>query len=165
MKFGKLLKLLSRKAKPSAKASAADAEVDLSLIKLFEGLELTAYLCPAGVWTIGYGHTLTAKRGMEITAAQADALLVQDVAWVKRAVESGVRVPITPNQKAALYSFVYNVGAGAFRSSTLLRILNDGASVSEVQAQFMRWNKAGGKTLRGLTRRRRAEVDLFGRAA
>ncbi len=140
-----------------------ESGVNLDLIKEFEGCYLDAYLCPANVWTIGYGHTKTAKPGMTITQAEADRLLEQDVAWVKAAVIGAVQVPLTANQTSALYSFVFNVGAGAFRSSTLLRKLNAGDYVG-AQMQFRRWNKAGGKVLRGLTRRRAAEAKLFGRA-
>lgn len=136
--------------------------VNLDLIKHFEGCYLTAYLCPADVWTIGYGHTKTAKQGMVITQEEADRLLEQDVAWVKAAVIGAVKVPLTANQTSALYSFVFNVGAGAFRSSTLLRKLNAGDYVG-ARGQFRRWNKAKGKVLRGLTRRRAAEAKLFGK--
>ncbi len=139
-----------------------ETKVNLDLIKKFEGLYLTAYLCPADVWTIGYGHTKSVKPGMVITEAEADRLLEQDVAWVKAAVVGAVKVPLTANQTSALYSFVFNVGAGAFRSSTLLRKLNAG-DYAGAQAQFRRWNKAGGKVLRGLTRRRAAEAKLFGK--
>lgn len=140
----------------------AETTVDLELIKKFEGHYLKAYLCPANVWTIGYGHTKTAKQGMVITPEEADRLLEQDVAWVKATVLGAVKVPLTANQTSALYSFVFNVGSGAFRSSTLLRKLNAG-DYAGAQAQFRRWNKAGGKVLRGLTRRRAAEAKLFGR--
>lgn len=140
-----------------------ESAVNLDLIKEFEGCYLTAYLCPANVWTIGYGHTKTAKKGMVITQEEADRLLEQDVAWVKAAVIGAVKVPLTANQTSALYSFVFNVGAGAFRSSTLLRKLNAG-DYAGAQMQFRRWNKAGGKVLRGLSRRRAAEAKLFGRA-
>ena len=136
--------------------------VNLDLIKEFEGCYLKAYLCPANVWTIGYGHTKTAKKGMVITHEEAERLLEQDVAWVKAAVTGAVKVPLTANQISALYSFVFNVGAGAFRSSTLLRKLNAGDYVG-AQKQFRRWNKANGRVLRGLTRRRAAEAWLFGK--
>lgn len=132
----------------------------LELIKEFEGLRLNAYRCPAGVWTIGYGHTKTARPGMRITAAEADALLAGDVAWVMSCVDFAVKVEMNANQVAAVYSFIYNVGAGAFRSSTLLRKLNKG-DYAGAAGEFKRWNKAGGKVLNGLTRRRAAEAKLF----
>ena len=132
----------------------------LEIIKEFEGLRLEAYLCPANVWTIGYGNTKNARAGMKITQAEADFLLQQDVAWVKNTVDSTVKVELSSNQVAALYSFVYNVGAGAFRSSTLLRKLNQG-DYTGAEAEFKRWNKGGGRVLKGLVRRRAAEASLF----
>lgn len=132
----------------------------LELIKTFEGLRLEAYKCPAGVWTIGYGHTKSVRKGTKITQAEADELLLEDVAWVKNTVDSAVKVELSANQVSALYSFVYNVGAGAFRSSTLLRKLNQG-DYTAATGQFKRWNKGGGKVLKGLVRRRAAEAKLF----
>ena len=135
----------------------------LDLIKLFEGLRLEAYLCPADVWTIGYGHTKGVNQGDKITQAGADAFLAQDVLWVAAAVDKKVTAPINANQRAALYSFIYNVGAGAFGKSTMLRKLNnwdyDGAA-----NEFKRWNKGGGKVLNGLIRRRTLEAALFRKA-
>lgn len=135
----------------------------IALIKSFEGCKLTAYLCPANVWTIGYGHTgPDVKRGLTITQDQADALLRADL----RKFETGVArmtTGATDNQFAALVSLAYNVGLGALKSSTLLRIHNAGDAAG-AKAQFSRWNKAGGRVLAGLTRRRAAEADLYGRA-
>ena len=94
----------------------------LDLIKSFEGLELKAYMpTPNDRPTIGYGHTKGVKMGMKITEERADALLVQDLAWVEAAVAKKVTVPLTQPQYDALCSFIYNVGAGAFGKSTLLR--------------------------------------------
>ncbi len=132
----------------------------LNLIKDFEGLRLSSYRDAVGVWTIGYGHTRTAGPGQRITNEQATALLRQDVATFEKAVSQAVRVPITNNQFAALVSFAYNVGSGALNSSTLLRRLNAG-DVSGAADEFLRWNRAGGQVLAGLTRRRVAERDLF----
>lgn len=132
----------------------------LDLIKSFEGLRLNAYQDAVGVWTIGYGHTRTAAPGQRITLGQATALLRDDVATFERAVTRAVRVPITENQFAALVSFAYNVGSGALNSSTLLRRLNAG-DVSGAADEFLRWNRAGGRVLAGLTRRRVAERALF----
>ncbi len=132
----------------------------LELIKEFEGLRLEAYLCPANVWTIGYGHTKTVRKGMKITKAKADELLLVDIAWVKNCAESAVKAELSANQVAAVYSFIYNVGAGAFRSSTLLRKLNKGDHKGAAN-EFKRWNKGGGKVLKGLVRRRAAEAKLF----
>ena len=132
----------------------------LELIKLFEGLRLEAYLCPADVWTIGYGHTKDVKRGDKITQAEADAFLELDMGWVREAVRELVTAPLNTNQEAALYSFIYNVGAGAFANSTLLRRLNNGTYLGAAN-EFKRWNKGGGKVLNGLIRRRTAEEALF----
>ena len=137
----------------------------IELIKEFEGCRLTAYKCPAGVLTIGYGHTGTVDgkavaSGMTITAAKATELLRADLAKFEAAVNSYVTAPITQNMFDALVSFTYNCGAGALKSSTLLKKLNardyDGAA-----AEFPKWNKVGGKVLNGLVRRRAREQQLF----
>ena len=143
-----------------APASGRINEAGLELIKDFEGLRLNAYRDAVGVWTIGYGHTSTAYPGQRITTAQATALLRQDVANFEQAVTQAVRVPITENQFAALVSFTYNVGSGALNSSTLLRKLNTGDTFGAAN-EFLRWNRAGGRVLAGLTRRREAERSLF----
>jgi lysozyme len=132
----------------------------LTLIKTFEGLKLTAYLCPAGVPTIGYGTTAGVTLGQAITAAEAERLLREDVAAFERGVSEAVKVPLEQHEFDALVSFAYNVGLGAFRTSTLLRLLNRGDKESAAK-QFDRWNKANGKPLAGLTRRRAAERKLF----
>jgi lysozyme len=134
----------------------------LELIREFEGLRLQAYLCPGGVWTIGYGHTRTARAGMVITAEQADWLLLDDVRQAERVIEKHITVPLNDHQFAVLVSLVFNIGAEKFRQSTLVRLLNRGW-YEQVPAQLMRWNKARGETLGGLTRRRRAEAALWNR--
>lgn len=133
---------------------------DVSLIKDFEGLELTAYKDIVGVWTIGYGHTKTARPGMSITKDEAEGLLRDDLAWVEDTINTNVKIELTQDQYDALASFIYNVGAGAFKRSTMLRKLNAGDVVGAA-AEFKRWNKAGGKAIRGLTRRRKAEEAWF----
>lgn len=135
-------------------------QAGLHLIKTFEGLKLNAYLCPAKVWTIGYGTTKGVEPGMAITAAKAEELLSDDLRRFEDTVNTSVAVPITQNQFDALVSLAYNIGSGAFRASTLLRKLNakDYAGAAE---QFPRWNKANRKVLAGLTRRREAERKLF----
>ncbi|WP_347252921.1 lysozyme [Leminorella grimontii] len=132
----------------------------IDLIKTFEGCELKAYLCPAGVWTIGYGHTKGVKRGDEITATQAECYLRGDLVSFEADVNRLVRVPLTQGQFDALVSFAYNCGSRALSTSTLLRKLN-ARDYSSAADEFSRWNKAGGKELPGLTRRRAAERDLF----
>lgn len=134
--------------------------VNYEIIKEFEGLELKAYKCPAGVWTIGYGHTKKVSAGDVITEGEADILLALDVQDAESAVNAYVDVDINQNQFDALVSFVYNLGAGNFKSSTLLRKLNQGDYLGAAN-EFQRWNKAGGKVLRGLVRRRKAEANLF----
>lgn len=134
---------------------------NIDKIKEHEGLRLQAYLpTPNDVWTIGYGHTSTAKRGMVITEEQAEALLRKDIAWVEEAINTKVVVPLNQNQYDALASLIYNIGAGAFGKSTLLRMLNAG-DYKGAADQFLRWDKQKGKTLRGLTRRRQEERELF----
>jgi lysozyme len=142
-----------------------------SLIKSFEGCHtirkdgmVEAYIDPVGVWTIGWGHTATARPGLVISQAKADALFLDDLDTFERAVNKLVKVPLTQNQFDALVSFTYNLGAGALERSTLLKRLNAG-DYDAVPDQLMRWNKGrvNGKltVLRGLTRRRAAEAALF----
>lgn len=134
---------------------------NIDKIKEHEGLRLQAYLpTPNDVWTIGYGHTGSAHKGMVITEERAEALLRQDIAWVEDAINKNVVVPLTQNQYDALASLVYNIGAGAFAKSTLLRMLNMGDYAGAAE-QFLRWNKQKGKVLNGLTRRRQEERELF----
>ena len=136
----------------------------LDLIKSFEGLSLKAYPDPGTgghPWTIGYGHTgLDVVPGKVITEAEAEKLLQEDLGRFERAVTALVAVSLTDNQFAALVSFAFNCGAGNFRRSTLLKkvLLQD---FSGAAAEFPRWDKAGGKALAGLTRRRLAEQELF----
>lgn len=132
----------------------------LQIIKDFEGCRLKAYICPAGVWTIGYGHTANVKPDMVITSTDAERLLRQDLKRFEEAVSSLVKVPVTPNQFSALVSFTFNIGVGALRNSTLLRKLNS-SNYKGAAEEFLRWNKANGKVLPGLTKRRKAERDLF----
>lgn len=132
----------------------------LDLIKEFEGLRLTAYLCPAKVWTIGYGTTSGVTKGTVITKERAEELLRQDVRKFEDSVTRLAKVKLNQHQFDALVSFAYNVGSGALGSSTLLRVLNAG-DYDAAAGQFERWNKAGGQVLAGLTRRRAAERKLF----
>lgn len=135
-------------------------ECALALIRTFEGLRLTAYRCPAGVWTIGYGHTRTAREGMTITQDKAEYLLLDDARAAGAVIDAAVKVPLTKNEFGALVSFVFNVGEGNFRRSTLLKQLNMGWH-DQIPAQLMRWNKAGGVVLGGLSRRRTAEANVW----
>lgn len=133
----------------------------LPLIRKWEGLRLSAYLCPAGVPTIGYGTTGPEVRiGMTWTKAQAEAALLSDVKEFARDVKGMVKVPVSPQQFAALVSLAYNIGTGALRGSTLLRLLNAG-DYTGAGRQFDRWSRAGGRVLPGLQKRRAEERRLF----
>ena len=132
----------------------------INLIKHFEGCELEAYKCPAGVWTIGYGHIKGVQQGDVITEQQADDMLVEELEEYENYIHNLVSCPLNQNQFDALVSWVYNLGSSNLQASTLLKVLNAG-DYEGVPAQIMRWNKAGGKVLEGLTRRRQAEADLF----
>jgi len=147
----------------SGKQDESDLEPALDLIRQFEGCRLEAYLCPAGVWTIGYGHTgPNVKPGLKITQADAEALLLSDVERFARAVDTWIKVKLSNNQRCALISFTFNVGIGALQESTLRKRLNNGEDAVKVAMEELpRWNKGDGKILEGLVRRRKAEVDLF----
>lgn len=137
----------------------------IDLIKRAEGFRATAYLCPAGVPTIGYGHTAgvthaDVRRGRTITQAMAEELLRADLQDAQEAVERLVRVSLTDWQYGALVSFTYNVGAGAFAQSRMLTLLNDGDYQGAAE-QFSRWCHGGGEVLEGLVKRRRQEQTLF----
>ncbi|WP_291207116.1 lysozyme [Hyphomonas sp.] len=137
----------------------------LKLIMQFEGLRLKAYRCPAGVWTIGYGHTNAAgapdvREGFRITAEEAEVILRKDLAAFEAAVAGMVKTKLTQAQFDVLVSFAYNCGVGALTASTLLKRVNAGA-FDAVPAELMKWTKAKGKELPGLVRRRRAEAALW----
>jgi lysozyme len=132
----------------------------LDLIKFFEGLELNAYQCAAGVWTIGYGHTKDVQQGMTISEATANEMLAEELNEYESYINGLVTVELNQDQFDAMVSWVYNLGVGNLKASTLLKVLNAG-DYDGVPAQMMRWNKAGGKVLEGLTKRRQAEADLF----
>lgn len=137
-------------------------QAGLALIKQYEGCRLAAYRCAAGVWTIGYGHTAGVHSGMTITQAQADAYLQQDIAKFEGYVNNPAYVPITEqlnqNQFDALTSFAFNLGAGN------LRKLCKGRTAAQIARAMPSYNKAAGKVLAGLTRRRKAEQALFNKA-
>ena len=136
----------------------------LALIKIHEGLSLVPYRCPAGVWTIGYGHAMrsqeVAKYTNGISEAEAGALLLMDVALAEAALRRLVNVPLTVGQFDALVSFVFNLGAGRFQASTLRMKLNRGDYEAAAQ-EFPRWVWAGGRKLPGLIRRRHDEMAVF----
>lgn len=130
------------------------------LVKKWEGLKLEAYLCSAGVPTIGWGHTKDVKLGDVITLEQAEEFFLEDWEEASQAVYKLVKVPLTENQLGALISFVFNLGYGNLQKSTLLRLLNEGKYL-EASNQFPRWNKANGVVVPGLTNRRLEEKVVF----
>lgn len=133
----------------------------LELIKHFEGCELEAYKCPAGVWTIGYGHTKDVEEGEKWSQDKADFMLFRELEEeYEQYVNDYVHVPLNQQQFDALVSWTYNLGPVNLKKSTLLRKLNDG-EYQEVPNQIKRWNKANGEVLAGLVRRREAEALLF----
>ena len=136
------------------------SEEGLSLIKKFEGCRLEAYKCSGGVWTIGYGHTENVNEGDTITQEKADKLLKSDIESFEVYVNYSVMVELDQGQFDALVAWTFNLGPGNLRESTMLKKLNE-ADYTSVPNEMKRWNKAGGKTLDGLIRRRNAEALLF----
>ena len=141
------------------------SEKGIALIKQFEGCKLTAYQDSVGVWTIGYGWTKPVdgkpiRAGMTINQETAERLLKTGLVSYESDVSRLVKVGLTQGQFDALVSFTYNLGARSLSTSTLLRKLNTGDYAGAAD-EFLRWNKAGGKVLNGLTRRREAERALF----
>lgn len=137
----------------------------IALIKQFEGCKLTAYQDSVGVWTIGYGWTQpvdgkSIRAGMTIKQETAERLLKTGLVSYESDVSRLVKVGLTQGQFDALVSFTYNLGSRSLSTSTLLRKLNAGDYAGAAD-EFLRWNKAGGKVLNGLTRRREAERALF----
>jgi lysozyme len=140
------------------------SDAGINFIKSFEGLRLTAYKDVVGVWTIGYGTTKGVKAKQEITEAEAEELLRVDLAKFESVINKVVKVPLAQHEFDALASFAYNVGSTALANSSLLTLLNSGDRARAAD-QFLRWDKAGGRVIRGLTTRRKAERATFlGRA-
>ena len=132
----------------------------LALIKRYEGLRLKAYKCPAGVWTIGYGHTKGVKPGMTISQETADLYLRADVAPIEKLLNS-LKINFRQGQFDALVSWIFNLGSGNFNSSTLKKRVVAGAKDIEIIAEIKKWNKAGGKVLPGLVKRREEEAATW----
>lgn len=132
----------------------------IELIKKHEGLRLAAYLCPAGVPTIGYGHTKGVRLGQVITEAEAEKLLIQDLKTAEDEINRHL-LPLKQHQFDSLTSFVFNVGVGSFRKSTLLKRLKMDVNHPDIVNQFNRWVYGGGKILKGLVKRRREEANLY----
>lgn len=140
------------------------SQLGIDLIKSFEGFRAETYSCPAGIPTIGYGTTkidgIEIPFGLVVTEEDAELLLKEDLVKFEHVINSLVKVELTQNQFDSLVCFVYNIGEGNFKKSTLLKLLNSG-EFEKASNEFPRWNKANGKVLDGLTRRRSAERDLF----
>ncbi|MGM9774891.1 MAG: lysozyme [Candidatus Egerieousia sp.] len=136
------------------------SENGLELIKSFEGLRLKAYRCPAGVMTIGYGHTKDVMPGMVCTPDQAQRWLEEDLAIAEIEVRS-LDVNLTQNRFDALVSFTFNCGAGAFRRSTLRRMVLENQANPAIRAELGKWVRSAGRVLPGLVARREKEADLY----
>jgi lysozyme len=138
----------------------------IKLLHDFEGLRLTSYLCPAGVWTIGYGNTFyedgtPVRSGQTITKERAEQLFLLVANRFASDVQNLLRRTLNENQFSAIVSFAYNVGIGNLRKSTLLRKVNANPRDTTIRTEFLKWNKASGRELAGLTRRRQAEAVLY----
>lgn len=136
------------------------------LIKKYEGCQLKAYLCPAKIPTIGYGNTMyengtKVKIGDEITQQRAEELLQYIGKYFENEIKKLVTCKLSDNQFGALLSFTYNLGVGNLRVSTLLKKINTNPADPTIKDEFLKWNKAGGKVLAGLTKRRQSESDLY----
>ena len=130
------------------------------LIKQFEGLRLKAYLCPAGIWTIGYGHTSGVSPNSFITIQEADEYLHRDVATIEMQLNK-LNLSLRQCQWAAIVSFVFNVGIGNFKASTLLAKIRINPDDNSIIDEFLRWVYANGKVMRGLQKRRLTEMKLY----
>jgi lysozyme len=133
----------------------------VAFIKRHEGLRLSAYQCGAGVWTVGYGHTMGVKPGDKITPAQADALLAADLAGYEAAVNAAGISGLNQAQFDALVSLAYNIGAAAFGASTLVKKAKANASDAALRGEFLKWSHVRGKRSSGLYRRRAAEANMY----
>lgn len=140
----------------------SEYSVDLAadFIEAWEGCKLVAYKCPAGIWTIGYGHTGGVREGQRITEEEALDLLVEDLRAHAERLAPKVKVQVADGQYIALLSLAFNVGVGAVAKSTLLRLLNAG-DIEAAGDEFLKWTYAAGRELPGLVRRRREERKLF----
>lgn len=143
-------------------ASRRINQAGLAIIKEFEGLQLEAYLCPAEVWTIGYGTTRGVKPGMVITPQKAEALLRDDVVSFERSIQSTLQdIRLNDNQFSALVSLCYNCGLAPIQPGNTIRRALEAGDYRGAADGFLLWRKAGGRVLEGLIRRRKRERDLF----
>jgi len=134
----------------------------VELVKKYEGFRAVPYLCPAGYPTVGYGHVITKEETLQYPMSRefAEELLLQDLVKIEMLIKPMIKVDIHPYMLDALISFSFNVGAYAFRASTLRRKLNN-HEWYECAEQFLRWIYAGGEILKGLIKRRQEEKELF----
>lgn len=133
----------------------------IDFIKKYEGLRQTAYRCPAGVLTIGYGHTgMDVTTDKTITEAEAERLLISDLRTIENAVRTATG-HLNQNQFDALVSFTYNVGARNLNRSTLLKYVKENPDDIKIQDEFMKWTYTKGKKLNGLQNRRKEEATLY----
>lgn len=146
--------------KETREFSAWNADVAASLVREFEGLRLDAYLCPANIPTIGYGHTGGVQLGMQISKEKAEQLLSEDLCRFQHEVTKLVHVPVTEGQFIAILDFVFNLGVFKFSGSTLLRKINLSDFVGAAR-EFPRWKYSNAKVLPGLVKRRAREKELF----
>lgn len=138
------------------------SEKGIEFIIKEEGEVLTAYKCPAGVWTIGVGHTgKDVKKSMKITKEQSRGFLKTDIKRFEDIVNKSIKVPLKQYEFDALISFAFNVGEGAFSKSALVNKINSSASLKEIETQFRRWIYGGGKVLPVLQSRREREIKLY----
>jgi lysozyme len=140
-----------------------------ALLKKFEGCVLKAYKCPAGVWTIGFGNTFyedgtKVKEGDVITQQRADELAKYIVEQFASSIRAMIKQPLNENQFSACVSLAYNIGTGGFKKSSVLRKLNVNPTDQTIADSFRLWNKGGGVILKGLVRRREAEIALYFKA-
>lgn len=131
-----------------------------NLIKEAEGLRLVAYRCPAGVPTIGWGHTKDVRMGQRITQAMAEDMLVEDIAPIERTL-NGLKINFRQEQFDALVSWIFNLGAGNFKSSTMYKRILADAKDEEITDSLIKWTYSGKQQLPGLMKRRVAEANLF----
>lgn len=136
--------------------------MNLELIKKYEGFSSEAYKCPAGVWTIGYGHTgVDVTKGVTITEKEASLLLKKEVEKLQEQILFLLDNKVTTNELDALTSLVYNVGLGAFKKSRLLKRINSKDNPELIAKEWIEFNKASGKVMKGLVRRRAEEICLY----
>lgn len=149
-----------RQIKKKSMKLMTTSQAGRDLIKKYEGLRLKAYKCPAGVWTVGYGHTRGVTSSTEISQSMADLFLQDDIRPLERHINK-LGINFRQGQFDALVSFMFNLGEGNFNKSTLKKKILAGGNDEDIAAEFKKWNKAGGRVLDGLTKRREEEAELW----